>query len=173
MRQVSRLMAKAIDSLGVLQVRLAASAILAMIGVILWAVFTRYVLRNPIRYSVELPSLLMLLLIPLALAYTQREKGHVAVTMVTERLPARLKNVLQIPIGILFLVYIAFVTWGIWSRVWIYFTAGVRSHEARIPMSVIGVLVIAGVVTLALQVLVEIARAIAGVGRHSRPGPRE
>jgi TRAP-type C4-dicarboxylate transport system permease small subunit len=73
------------------------------------AVFTR-----PVPGSVELSSYILNVFILLGVAYTQQVKGHVQVTMLTSRLPARAQRGLEVFTTLLSLLVIGLLAWQGW-----------------------------------------------------------
>ena len=58
-------------------------------------VIMRYVFNSPIRYTTELVEVMMITSIFLAIAHTQNVKGHVSVDVITQKLSARPRLILE------------------------------------------------------------------------------
>lgn len=88
------------------------SAILLMILIIFFGVFTRYVLGNPLPFVDEYSGFLLALIIFLGLAYALKTKGHVSVDIVIKMLPHRITAYLEaanliVALGFVILILIA------------------------------------------------------------------
>ena len=71
----------------------------------------RYIFALPIKGSVELVELMMIVVVFLAVAYTASQKGHVAIELVTSRLPQRVQAILDFFTSILSLGFIVLIIW--------------------------------------------------------------
>jgi TRAP-type C4-dicarboxylate transport system permease small subunit len=71
---------------------LALSALVAMVVVVTWQVFGRYVLQASPRWSSEIALLLLAWLGLLGIAIGIRERSHIAVSLITDRLPSALSR---------------------------------------------------------------------------------
>lgn len=168
MQRLLNRIVKAIDSITWLQIAVAGAALFGVLAVNLVGVIMRYIVRSPIPFSVELPSLLMVLIIGLALAYAQKEKAHVKVTALTMHMPATVRNVLNAVTGVLFSVYVAFIAWGTWSEAYTLLRAGIRSTEARIPMFLPVMFIPIGLGVFCLQIMLGIWRDFSSPNLESK-----
>ncbi len=98
-----------------------AAAALAAIGLILIVVFyvyeviTRYLFDSPTAWVSDFVSYLLCISVFLALPKVTRDRGHVAVTILVDILPARIAGVIHTvisAIGFLCLGFAAFVSYG-------------------------------------------------------------
>jgi TRAP-type C4-dicarboxylate transport system permease small subunit len=97
-------------------------AIFLMTLIIPWGVFTRYMLGTGSQWPEPIAILLMMVFTFIGAACAYRAGGHIAVTMLTDRLPAAAQHVLAIVVDGLMLVICLFVgyygtrlcieTWG-------------------------------------------------------------
>ena len=71
----------------------------------------RYTIDLPVKGSVELVELMMIIVVFLAVAYTASQRGHVAIELVTTRLPQRVQAILDVFTTFLSLVFIILVIW--------------------------------------------------------------
>lgn len=89
----------------------AGTAIFLMSLIIPWGVFTRYVLGTGSQWPEPIAILLMMVFTFLGAAAAYRAGGHIAVTMLTDRLPRPAQRVLERVVDALMLVVCAFVAW--------------------------------------------------------------
>lgn len=114
---------------------IAGFAILAMTLLITTDVVLRYVFNAPTKWIDEISTYLMVVAVFLGLAYTLREKGHVSVEFVTERLSTRIRDWVKVFSSIallIFAVILIFLTWNV------FFLSFVNQ---TISNSIIGVLI--------------------------------
>ncbi len=90
---------------------LAGAAIFLMSLIIPWGVFTRYVLGTGSQWPEPIAILLMMIFTFIGAATAYRAGGHIAVTMLTDLLPAPLRGVLEVVVDLLMAVISAFVIW--------------------------------------------------------------
>ena len=86
-------------------------AIVLMSLIIPWGVFTRYVLGTGSQWPEPIAILLMMVFTFLGAACAYRAGSHIAVAMLTERLPAGLQGVLSWCVDGLMLAMCGFVAW--------------------------------------------------------------
>jgi TRAP-type C4-dicarboxylate transport system permease small subunit len=86
-------------------------AILLMSLVIPWGVFTRYALGTGSQWPEPIAILLMMLFTFVGAACAYRAGGHIAVAMVTERLPPPLRKLLAVTVNLLMALASLFVAW--------------------------------------------------------------
>ena len=90
---------------------IAGTAILLMSLVIPWGVFTRYVLGTGSQWPEPIAILLMMLFTFVGAACAYRAGGHIAVSMLTERLPAAAQSVFAVGVDSLMALVSLFVAW--------------------------------------------------------------
>ncbi len=86
-------------------------AILAMSLIIPWGVFTRYVLGTGSQWPEPIAILLMMVFTFLGAACAYRAGGHIAVSMLTDRLPAAARRALAVVVDLLMVAVCLFVAW--------------------------------------------------------------
>ena len=74
-------------------------------------VFMRYIFNSPVRGAYELSETMMVGAVFLALAYTQKQKGHVSVQIFSSRLPAKAQTLLATIILFLSFGVFVLITW--------------------------------------------------------------
>lgn len=138
-----------------------AALFVIMLGVSADAVL-RYAAGTPIIGTLEGVELLLVIAIFLGLAQTQAERGHIAVGVLTERLQGRPRALVAVLSSLLGLGLFAAMTWATGAlalRSWRMgeYAAGLIAF----PLYPSRTLVALGSLLLALQLLVELARALA------------
>ena len=108
---------------------------------------------NPIPGSMELSSFMLSVFILLGVAYTHQVRGHVRVTMFTDRLPEKYSEILNIFTTILTLFIVCIV---IWQGIVVAFEAHDVSDMLRIPSLPFRLLVSVAAVLLALELLFDL-----------------
>ncbi len=135
--------------------------VLVMMLLVGFEVFTRYVLQQPLRIADELSAYMLVTLSYLGAAYTWKERGHVRVTFVVNRLPPRVASWLRLVtlvFAFLFLVGLCQASYG-------FLTLSFKLHMVsaswlRVPLQWPQITVPVGFAILALLLILEIARTI-------------
>ena len=99
------------DKLYVASIWFAGIAILFMSLIIPWGVFTRYVLGTGSQWPEPIAILLMMVFTFIGAACAYRAGGHIAVAMITERLPKPLQTLLAWVVDLLMAAVSGFVAW--------------------------------------------------------------
>ncbi len=86
-------------------------SIFVMSLIIPWGIFTRYVLGTGSQWPEPISILLMVVFTFFGAAAAYRANAHIAVAMVTDRLPASVRGLLLVVIDILMLVIALFMAW--------------------------------------------------------------
>lgn len=114
---------RAMDRIYLACIWIAGLAILAMSLVIPWGVFSRYVLGTGSQWPEPVAILLMMVFTFVGAACAYRAGGHIAVQMITERLPASLQALLAHLVNVLMAIASIFVAWygvllciGTWNQ---------------------------------------------------------
>lgn len=89
----------------------AGAAITLMCVIIPWGVFTRYLLGTGSRWPEPVAILLMMVFTFIGAAAAYRANAHIAVTMLTDRLPPRLQRLGEAAVDVLMAVASGFVAW--------------------------------------------------------------
>lgn len=116
-------------------------------------VIGRAVWSRPIPGTVELSSYMLAVFVLAGVAFTQKVKAHVNVTMLLDRMPARTSTVINICTTILSLLIIAVLTWQ-------GYVVGMEetsvSDQLRIPQWPFRLLVFLGAALLWLELLLDL-----------------
>lgn len=100
-----------LDRLYLCTIWLAGTAIFLMSLIIPWGVFSRYVLGTGSQWPEPIAILLMMVFTFIGAAAAYRAGGHIAVSMLTERLPVGLQQLLAWVVDGLMVVVCGFVVW--------------------------------------------------------------
>jgi len=87
---------RAIAQLSSLFMWLSAGTVFVVMALMVLDVLLRYFLNAPLRGTFEIVEMALVGIVFLALGHTQRTQGHVAVDLVAERLPSRLRRVTEL-----------------------------------------------------------------------------
>jgi len=110
-------------------------ALLAIVGLTMVEVVSRYVLKNPLILSDELGGYAMAAVSFLGLAFCAQEKGHIRITFLVERLDSRTTGYLRIASLVLGLAFITVAAWVSWKFLGDSFTRDMRSNSMlRTPL---------------------------------------
>ncbi|MDZ3995848.1 TRAP transporter small permease [Pseudomonas sp. Teo4] len=90
---------------------LAGLSVLAMSLIIPWGIFARYVLGTGSSWPEPVAILLMVLFTFVGAAASYRAGAHMAVAMVTDRLPAPTRQLVAVLVQLLMVVVCVFMTW--------------------------------------------------------------
>lgn len=134
--------------------------VVAMIGMSTYGTFARYVLREPVSWSLELPRFAFVAVVAFPLAYVLTVGGHTRVEFLTSRLSQRVGEYLRLVTNVVFLSYAVFVFWAGLRKTVESLMEGVHSVEVGIPMWVIHLLIPIGVSFLIMELLFDIKRVL-------------
>lgn len=77
-----------------LLIRLLQSMLVAIVGVVSWQVFSRYILNTPSSFTEELARFLLIWITLLGTVYAYRQNAHLGLDLVYEKSTARVKRVI-------------------------------------------------------------------------------
>ncbi|HRM67790.1 MAG TPA: TRAP transporter small permease [Thauera phenylacetica] len=139
-------------------------SILAMSLIIPWGVFSRYVLGTGSHWPEPISIMLMVVFTFIGAAASYRAGGHIAVAMLTERLPASLQSVCAKLVDLLMGGISVFVAWYGMDLV----LATMEQTVAELPSMPVGYTYLALPVGSAITLLFVIERVVFG-SQHTRP----
>lgn len=142
----------------------AGAAIVLMCLIIPWGVFTRYVLGTGSRWPEPIAILLMMVFTFIGAAAAYRANAHIAVTMLTDRLPAAAQKVAEVAVDVLMLVACGFVAW--YGGRLVVETMG--QSVAELPWLPVGITYAALPIGSAVTLLFVLERILFGP-QHQRP----
>ena len=119
-------------------------------------VLTSEIWARPIPGSMELSSFMLSIFVLLGVAYTHQMKGHVRVTMLTDRLPERPREILNIVTTLLTLFIVCIV---IWQGVLVAFESADVTDMLRVPSLPFRLLVSVAALLLALELIFDIVES--------------
>jgi len=128
-------------------------------------VVCRYVLRNPLILSDEFGGYALVAISFLGLAYCAREKGHIRITFIVERLsPLNAGRIRVLTLG-LGLIFVAVAAWVSWQFLGDSITRNMRSNSMlMVPLKWPQMVMPAGFTLFALVLLAQLAKAIQDLG---------
>lgn len=85
--------------------------LLAILALMSAEVVFRYALNKPILGTVEISSYLLVIFCFTGMAFTQSQRGHICLELVTQRLSSRTNRILRIFTLLLSLAVFAIITW--------------------------------------------------------------
>lgn len=142
----------------------AGAAIVLMCLIIPWGVFTRYVLGTGSRWPEPIAILLMMVFTFIGAAAAYRANAHIAVTMLTDRLPAAAQKVAEVAVDVLMLAACGFVAW--YGGRLVVETMG--QSVAELPWLPVGITYAALPIGSAVTLLFVLERILFGP-QHQRP----
>lgn len=107
----------------------AALVLLAIVVLTMVEVVSRYVLQNPLILSDELGGYAMVAVSFLGLAYCAREKGHIRITFIVERIDPRAAGWIRVASLALGVAMIGVAAWFSWKFLGDSFTRNMRSNS--------------------------------------------
>jgi len=150
---------------------LMAGSIFILMLMVLVEVVTRYIMNQPLSLADEYGGYMLVAMTMVGLAYTWKEKGHIYVDLVVNRLPDSLRMKLRLVTLILAMILSVLLVVASWELVSQSFLFGARSGSwLRTPLAWPQMTLILGSVMLAAQLFVDIVRLVrsftaAGGGR--------
>jgi tripartite ATP-independent transporter DctM subunit len=139
----------------------------AMVIMITADVILRYAFNRPIKGSFELIELMLVVITFMGLAYTQLKRGHVSVTLITEKLTSRTVAILESATYLLCLMITIFITWQSVIRAGIVKEEGTASDLLLIPIYPFVWVVVLGSAILCLVFLKDLLKSVGKVLRDS------
>jgi TRAP-type C4-dicarboxylate transport system permease small subunit len=157
MRKIWLQFSSAVQGINILLGYVAALLIVASTLVISFEVVSRYVLRQPHSWNLELNIFFLIAATFLAAAFTQMKRGHVGIDILDNLLSARWNRWRYILSDVLSLVFCATITYYIWKyfhQAWAggWVSDSTWGPKVWIPYSIMG----AGMTALCLQLLIQI-----------------
>lgn len=125
-------------------------------------VFNRVVFGVPLKGSVDILSQMGVLVIACAIGYTQMVKGHIRITLLTDRLPGRSGLFLTALIDLIGLILFAIISWQSILYTLSVYKIGELSEVLRLPVMPFAAIVSAGCLVLTLVLLTDLIRLMTG-----------
>jgi TRAP-type C4-dicarboxylate transport system permease small subunit len=154
----------AMDRLYVVSIWLAGIAITLMSLIIPWGVFTRYVLGTGSQWPEPIAILLMMVFTFIGAAAAYRANSHIAVTMLTDRLPGSSARISAWIVDALMLIMCAFVAWYGFKLC----TGTMSQSVSELPWLPVGITYASLPIGAAITLLFIIERAFIGSQAHRK-----
>lgn len=123
-------------------------------------VTTRYALQNPLSVAEEYGAYMLVAITCMGLAYTWKEKTHVRIEVLVDKLPLRARRVLRLVTLILAFLFTLFMIPAAYQLVSFSFMFGTRSGGwLRTPIAWPQITILIGALLLFFQLIVEIIKA--------------
>jgi TRAP-type C4-dicarboxylate transport system permease small subunit len=133
---------------------LAALAIVIIMLLTLWEVFTRYFLRQPATWTLPISSYLLLVVIYFATSYVLQRGDHVRIDFVVDMLSPRTRARLEIVSAVLSLVFVAFFLWIVSQRAGRIFERWERdSSTLNVPLVIPAAIMVIGMLFMTLTAI--------------------
>jgi TRAP-type C4-dicarboxylate transport system permease small subunit len=135
--------------------------LLGILALMSGEVIFRYLFNKPILGTVEISSYLLVIFCFTGIAFTQSQRGHINIELVTQRLPADLQRILRIITLILSLATFVVITWQMAIAFWkSWEMQEVRWGALPLPVWPVKFMIAFGSFTLCLQFLSDIVEEI-------------
>jgi len=132
-------------------------ALLAILILMSAEVFFRYLLNRPILGTVEVSAFLVVIFGFTGMAFTQSEKGHISIELVTDQLSPRTNRLLRIISLILSLAVFVIIAWQCSMAFWkSWLLKEVRWGALPVPVYPVKFVVAFGSIVLCVQFILDI-----------------
>ena len=132
-----------------------------LMGLVLVDVTTRYALQNPLSVAEEYGAYMLVAITCMGLAYTWKEKTHVRIEVLVDKLPLRAQRVLRLITLVLAFLFTLFMIPAAYQLVSLSFMFGTRSGGwLRTPIAWPQITIVIGALLLFFQLIVEIIKAV-------------
>ena len=118
-----------------LVVTISGMGLLALMFVMAGDVIGRYLLNRPIPGAYELVEYLMAIIVPFSVAYSAAQKCHVGVDILVERLPRRIRAVVDVLTELITIILVGFLIWQGWVGFFEAQSSNIKSAVLQIPNS--------------------------------------
>ncbi len=142
------------------------SVAFAGVGLFLMTILTvyetvaRYAFRAPVEWAVETPGYASILCTALALAFTQKVRGHIAVGAFISRASNKKRGKISLFLLAFYFGTIMFVTWSVFRVLVMYIVDWRLSLVMRVPLFIPALIIFIGFVLLDLQVIIDFTQAL-------------
>jgi TRAP-type C4-dicarboxylate transport system permease small subunit len=135
--------------------------LLAIVGLTMVEVVSRYALHNPLILSDEFGGYALVAISFLGLAYCAREKGHIRITFIVERMSPLNAGRIRVLTLALALTLVAVAAWVSWQFLGDSFTRNMRSNSLlSVPLKWPQMVMPVGFTLFALVLLAQLAKAL-------------
>lgn len=144
--------------------RIAGWSLVATMVLVIGNILLR-LLGHPIQGAYEWAGFLTALAIALALAYCAICNGHITITFLSERLPFRFQQVIELAINIIAFFFLALVSWQMGRYATSMVISGEVAPTTRLPFYPLIYLVAFGFLVFCLVILVNVGKVVRQVVR--------
>ncbi len=135
--------------------------LLVTILIVVVEVISRFVLRNPIIFADEFCGYILVAVTFFGLAYTWKERGHIRITFLIDRLPIKVTNWLRVVTLLVALAYATLAVSVSYPFIIDAFHRNIRSNSPlATPLAYPQVVIPLGFTVLTLWLIVEVVKAI-------------
>jgi len=160
MRKIGRIFESASYTSGYI----AGWVVLGIMGLTMVEVVTRYVLHHPLILCDEFGAYSMVAISFLGLAYCWKERGHIRITFLVSRMPARVSNWLRVVTLTVALVYVSVASKVSYDFIADAFQRNIRSNSwIMTPLKWPEMVIPIGFTLLALILIIQIVIAIRNI----------
>lgn len=145
------------------------AAALTMLGLLAWTVVDiagRTLFNAPMRGTVELTELAVVVLVYLGLARAESRDAHIAVDLLYVRLGVRAQLALRVFAGVVSLVVIAVLTWRLYLYAGQLDAGGYTTGILRVPHYPVALLAVLGAASFGLAVLANTVASLLALVRR-------
>lgn len=142
---------------------LCGAMLMAMMALTVGDVIGRYLLARPITGATELTEMMLVAVVFLGLPAVSLDRDHVAVDIITDRLPGWVQPWRDMAMALLSAAVLGLIAWRIWVYAGQIGGYGGATNSLRLPIAPLGYLCAACCGLAALFMLLAAAR---GFGRH-------
>ncbi len=161
MSAIGNQLVKAIESSSTALTKVAMWGTFAMMILISWDVISRYVFDAPLLFSDEISGYLLVYICFLGAAGTMKQKRHINVDVLVNRLKAQTRMRLELVTSFIGLGFLLVFLWHSYVMVYRAYVRGVRMPSVLLtPLWIPESLVLIGTFFLVLQFIVEIRKSI-------------
>jgi TRAP-type transport system small permease protein len=128
-------------------------------------VVMRYFFRKPILGTFEITEFLMAVIVSFTIAYAAATDGLIKVTLITERLPARVQSILNSITGLPGIALFIFLTWRSFTFIGMQYHEHIYSAILAVPKFPFAAVVTIGLVFLTLVLIVDWFNNITKAGK--------
>ncbi|MFC1840032.1 TRAP transporter small permease [Thermodesulfobacteriota bacterium] len=135
---------------------MAALAIVAVMIIVCVNVLARSIFGIPLKGTVDIVSLLGVLVIAGAIAYTQVLKGHIRITLFIDMLPDPARTILACLVDLIGMIMFSIISWQTILFAIGTYEIGELSEVLKIPVTPFAFVVSAGCIAITLVLLVDL-----------------
>jgi len=168
--KASHTLEKVVDPISRLFNFIAIGVLMVMVFFVATDVFRRYVFNSPMESSYEVVEFMMAFVFIFGVAYTQRQKGHVAVTLVVSRLRKRAQAIINSAVYFICFGFLCLLTWQAFVKarvIWVSHgvSCGAMGIFGHVPVAPFFYAVASACVPLCMVLLVDFITSLAAATR--------